>query len=116
MMIEKTAITIPDDVRATFIAFDDDYLADVLRVWNCDNQDWHDGITTIFRFETDDLLVWSVQGGLRATRGAVDTQSFELGPLVGASGDSCIAWRSDSSFSSLIGRAALSATLLESFV
>ena len=41
-MTEETAITIPDDVRAAFMAFDDDYLADVLRLWDCDLKCWHD--------------------------------------------------------------------------
>lgn len=107
---------ISNDVVRIFEEFDSDCLADVLRIWDCDSQEWHDGATTIFRFETDDLLVWNVQGGLRAERGAVDTQSFQLRSLVGTSEDSCFAWRSDSSFANLIGRAALSATLLESFV
>ena len=39
-MTEETAITIPDDMRAAFMAFDDDYLADVLRLWDCDLGDW----------------------------------------------------------------------------
>lgn len=41
-MTEETAITIPDDVRAAFMAFDDDYLADVLRLWDYDLKCWHD--------------------------------------------------------------------------
>ncbi|WP_251213061.1 hypothetical protein [Adlercreutzia murintestinalis] len=107
---------ISNEVVELFEEFDDDYLADVFRVWDCDAQNWQNGTTVVFRFENDDLLVWNVMGGLKAKRGAVDTQKFQLGALIGASEESCIAWRSDSSFADLIGRAALSATLLESFV
>lgn len=107
---------ISNEVKELFEGFDGDYLADVLRVWDCDNQDWFDSTTTVFRFESDDLLVWNVMGGLRAERGAVDTQSFQLGSLIGVTEDFCVAWRSDPSFADLIGRAALSTTLLESFV
>lgn len=107
---------ISNEVVELFEEFDDDYLADVFRVWNCDAQDWHDGTTTLFRFENDDLLVWNEMGGLKAKRGAVDTESFPLRPLIGANEESCITWRSDSSFADLIGRVALSATLLGLFV
>lgn len=47
-MTEETAITIPDDVRTAFMAFDDDYLAAVLRLWDCDLRDWCDPVATIF--------------------------------------------------------------------
>lgn len=107
---------ISNEVADLFAQFDDDVLADVLRLWDCNAQDWADCTTTVFRFENDDLLVWNVMGGLKAKRGAVDTQSFQLDSLIGVSEDRCVAWRSDSSFAELIGRAALSATLLESFV
>ena len=107
---------ISNEVVELFEEFDGDCLADVLRVWDCDNQGWLDGTTTVFRFESDDLLVWNVMGGLRAERGAVDTQTFQLGSLIGVVEESCVAWRPDSSFGGLIGRAALSATLLESFI
>lgn len=104
------------EVIELFEGFDNDCLADVLRVWDCDNQDWFDGTTTVFRFESDDLLVWNVMGGLKAERGAVDTQSFCHAPLFGIADDRCVSWRPDPSFADLIGRTALSTVLLESFV
>lgn len=107
---------ISNGVAELFAQFDGDILADVLRLWDCDAQDWLDGTTTVFRFENDDLLVWNFMGGLKAKRGAVDTQSFQLGSLIGVTEDNCVAWRPDPSFADLIGRATLSATLLESFV
>ena len=106
---------ISNEVVELFKEFDGDYLADVLRVWDCDKQDWLDGATTFFRFESDDLLVWNVIGCLRAKRGAVDAQSFQLAELIGVNEESCIVWRSDLSFSGCIGRTSLSATLLDSF-
>lgn len=107
---------INNEVVELFEEFDNDRLADVFRIWNCDSQDWADGAVAVFRFESDDLLVWNVMGGLRARRGPVDTQTFQLATLVGSSEDNCLVWRSDPSFTELIGRATLSATLLDSFV
>lgn len=107
---------ISNEVADLFAQFDDDILADVLRLWDCDAQDWADGTTAVFRFENDDLLVWSVKGELKAVLGAVNTQSFCLGSLLDIADDQCISWRPDPSFADQIGRAARSATLLESFV
>lgn len=114
-MSNEVLAFISSEVVELFEEFDGDYLADVLRAWDCDKQDWLDGTTTVFRFESDDLLVWNVMGGLRAKRGAVDTQSFQQGSLIGVAEDRCVAWRPDSSYAYLIGRTALSAVLLESF-
>lgn len=73
---------ISNEIVELFEEFDDDFLADVFRVWDCDTQDWYDGTTTVFRFEGDDLLVWNEMGGLKAMRGAVDTQVFSLGSIL----------------------------------
>ena len=102
---------ISNEVVELFEEFDDDYLADVFRVWDCDAQDWHNGTTTVFRFENDDLLVWSEMGGLKAERGAVDTQAPIEEPL-----NACLVWRADPAFSEEIGNRRLCSTLLESFV
>lgn len=107
-MTEETAITIPDDVRAAFLAFDDDYLADVFRVWNCDTQNWFDSTTAIFRFENDDLLVWCEMGYLKAKQGAVGTQN-----AIEAESEDCLIWMPDPTFSDLFGEKVLSSTLLE---
>lgn len=115
-MDSRTEIRIDDATKSVFEEFDNDSPADVLRPWDCDAQDWIDGTTTVFRFESDDLFVQNVMGGLDAKRGAIDTQSVQLDLLEGVSDESCITWRSDPSFSDLIGRVALSATLIETFV
>lgn len=109
-MTEETTIAIPDDVRAALMAFDDDYLADVFRVWNCDTQNWFDSTTAIFRFEKDDLLVWCEMGSLRAKQGAVLTQN-----IIEAESESCLIWMTDPNFSDLFGERDLSSTLLEHF-
>lgn len=107
-MTEETAITIPDDVRAAFEAFDDDYLAEVLRPWDCDLKVWHDAYTILFRFETDDIVVWSEDGILGCKRGAVDTNDSAdlLRECKKASidVDACLCWLRDDSYSRLIGR------------
>ncbi len=111
---------ISNDVADLFAQFDGDILADVLRLWDCDAQDWIDGTTTVFRFENDDLLVWNEMGGLRARKGAVDTAAFnqsaipELQTSQGK-GD-CLAWRPDFSFASYLGESELGQTLLDTFV
>lgn len=107
-MTEDTAIPIPDDVCTAFMAFDDDYLADVFRVWNCETQNWFDSTTAIFRFENDDLLVWCEVGCLKAKQGAVATQN-----TIEAESEDCLIWMSDPAFSDLFGEKALSSTLLE---
>jgi len=107
---------ISNEVVALFEEFDGDYLADVFRVWDCDAQDWYDGTTTVFRFEGDDLLAWNEMGGLRAKRGAVDTQLFDDSIIAPGVKGACLAWRIDASFEDLIGRTALSTVLLESFM
>lgn len=106
---------ISNEVVGLFEEFDGDYLADVIRLWDCDTQDWYDNTTAVFRFESDDLFVWNEMGGLKVKRGPVDTQVFQQESLVGMPEDSCVVWRPDKSFANLIGRAALSAILLESF-
>lgn len=110
-MTEVTAITIPDDVRAAIMAFDDDYLADVFRVWNCDTQNWFDRTTAIFRFENDDLLVWREMGCLKVKQGAVATQN-----AIEAQSESCLIWMSDPTFTDLFGKKGLSSDLLGHFL
>ena len=108
MMTGENSITFPDDVRTAFAAFDDDYLADVFRVWNCDTQNWFDSTTTVFRFENDDLLVWCELDCLKAKQGAVGTQT-----AIEADSEDCLIWISDQTFADLFGEKALSSTLLE---
>lgn len=109
-MSNEVLTYIPNNVVELFEAFDDDYLADVLRVWDCDAQGWFDPFTTVFRFESDDLLVWNDAGMLRCRQGAVDTNSINcLAPDVldiAAMTDFCLCWITDKAFSSLIGEKA----------
>lgn len=116
-MAEETEITIPDDVRAAFMAFDDDYLADVLRLWDCDLRDWHDPVVVIFRFESDDILVWREMNTLRCQKGAVDATiaRSSIPEIVEASIDidACLCWLPDDSYSDFIGFTVIAHDLLQ---
>lgn len=116
-MTEETAMTIPDDVRAALMEFDDDYLADVLRLWNCDLRGWHDPVAVIFRFESNDILFWREMNTLRCQKGAVDTTTTRssIPEKVEASIDidTCLCWLSDDSYSDFIGFAVTAHDLLQ---
>lgn len=105
---------ISNEVVELFEGFDGDYLADVLRVWDCDAQDWFDDMTAIFRFETDDLLVWCEAGTIMAVRGAVETRVFDLWDLVDDD-DRCLSWRYDPMFGDLVGSTHSSRRIVRSF-
>ena len=116
-MTEETAITIPVDVRAAFMAFDDDYLADVLRLWDCDLKCWHDPYMIVFRFESDDILVWREMNTLRCQKGAVDAMAarYSIPEKVeaGIDVDACLCWLPDDSFSGFIGLTGITHDLLQ---
>ena len=106
-MTEETAITIPDDVRAALMAFDDDYLADVLRLWDCDLKRWHDPYMIVFRFESDDIFFWNEKGSLKSRRGAVgteivDAERYQL--TLDPNNRNCLSWIKDHRFSHLLGK------------
>lgn len=118
-MTEVTATTIPDDMRTAFMAFDEDYLADVLRLWDCDFKCWHDSHATIFRFESDDVMVWLDEKVLMCCHGAFDNE-VSLGCLphrvkAGIDMDSCLCWLRDKHYDELIGSTHVSFDLLERF-
>ena len=106
-MTEETAITIPDDVRAAFVTFDDDYLADVLRLWNCDLKCWYEPCMIVLRFENDDVLIWQEANTMRCQKGAVDTTiigsdiSENTEEIVDE--DACLCWIGDTIYSRFIG-------------
>ena len=116
-MTEETAITIPDDVRAAFMAFDDDYLADVLRLWDCDLKCWHDPSLFVFRFENDDVLVWQTTGTMKCKVGAVDTTtarcSFPENIEASIDRNACLCWLSDSSYRDYIGLTEITHALIQ---
>lgn len=118
-MTEETAITIPEDVRAAFMALEDDYLADVLRLWDCELKCWHDPMVMIFRFESDDVLVWHEDSTLRCWRGAInDCGTSSLVPdgiEIAIDRSACLCWISDKSYNALIGETTASQRLLSSF-
>lgn len=114
-MTEETAITIPDDVRAAFMAFDGDYLADVFRLWDCDLKRWHDTCMVVFRFESDDVLFWSEKGSLKSRQGAIDTEvvdSEQCQLALDPNNSNCLSWITDHRFSYLLGRKSTAKMLL----
>lgn len=117
-MNEEALIFIPNDAIATIKAFDNDYLAEVLRLWDCYRNDWHDPCTIIFRFESDDILVWNEQGSLRGKVGAVAESNLETSTpdVIKASieTDTCLCWLHDRSYSKLIGSTNVCNYLLDS--
>lgn len=119
-MTEEIAITIPYDVRAALGVFDDDYLADVLRLWDCDLRDWHDSHATIFRFESDDVMVWLEDSVLMCSQGAFDND-VSLGFIshkvkTGTDEDTCQCWLRDKHYNDLVGSTHVSFVLLDRFV
>lgn len=119
-MTEEIAITIPDDVRDAFMAFNDDYLADVLRLWDCDLKCWHDPYMIVFRFESEDVMVWCESSVLRHCAGAVDTSALAgtipKAVMTGIDSDACLCWLRDTRFNSYIGSAGTSSNLLTSIM
>ncbi len=117
-MNEKALIFIPDDIFVAIKAFDNDYLAEVLRLWNCDLGDWHDPCTMIFRFESNDILVWNEQSFLRGKVGAVVESNLETSTpdAIKASieTDTCLCWLHDRSYNKLIGSTNVCNYLLDS--
>lgn len=116
-MTEETSIAIPDDVRAAFMAFDDDYLADVLRLWNCDLKCWYEPCMIVFRFESDDMFIWIEKGSLKSRRGAMNTEIVDPEQCqltLDPNNSNCLAWITDHSFSHLLGRRSKAKKLLKS--
>lgn len=119
-MIEETDITIPDDVRAALMACDDDYLADVLRLWDCDLKCWHEPCMIVFRFEHEDIMVWNENGTIKYRLGSVDTNSTEsaLLNMVNASvvRDTCLCWLRDDRCAANVGATGTAAFCLTMIV
>ncbi len=110
-------VLVPKSVMEALQCFDDDLLADVLRLWDCNQQEWVSCLPTVFRFERDDLLVWHEKGTLRCRTGAIDTHDAHDLPLPmdadTLDADLCLTWRSDRTFADLIGCSHIGAQLLE---
>lgn len=116
-MTEETPITIPDDVRSAFMAFDDDYLADVLRLWDCDLREWCDPFAMVFRFESDDLLIWRELNTMRCKKGAVDATttrgSIPENAEASIDVDACLCWLPDGTYNDFIGLTRITHDLLQ---
>lgn len=110
-------IHIPDETLAVFEEFEQDYLADVFRIWDCYAQDWADPFVTLFRFESDDVLVWCDNGRLHYRIGPIDTNTtarqIPVSFDIENADTSCLAWVSDPGFSDYLGQQSNAQNLLQ---
>ena len=109
---------ISNEVANLCAEFDDDFLAEVFRIWDCDTQCWLHNSPILLRFENDDLLIWIEKGRLAANRGSVNTANamlFISDPDGINAADVCLTWRVDHSWDYLAGETHLSWILLNSF-
>lgn len=114
-MSNEVLMHIPEETVNAIREFNDDYLADVLRPWDCYKQTWYDNFTTVCRFESNDCLVYVDEDGLNYKVGPIDTDAFDdlMAEFIGANTDDvCLCWRHDYHYGCLIGTKGLSADLL----
>lgn len=115
-MSNEVTSGINSEVIALFKEFDDEYLADVLRIWDCDAGEWCDIFTIVYRFENNDLLVWKDSDKLCARIGAVETDSMiNLIPQTSEGirpAEVCLSWRFDRGYDELIGRIGVASEIL----
>ena len=110
---------IPDEMVNAIREFDDDYLADVLRPWDCYKQDWYDNFTTLYRFESNDYLVYEDKEGINYKVAPIDTSSFDesLLKLIGTNeSEACLCWRYDKKAKDFIGNAHVATKVLSQFL
>ena len=103
-------------VVALLEELDNDFLADVLRLWDCETQDWYGRYPMVLRFESNDVLLWQDRAEINARTGAVDTSALDvllpnaLDPAL--TRNRCLSWRFASDYANLIGEKGLSTKLL----
>ena len=110
-------LSIPNETIKLFKEFDQDYLADVLSIWDCDTQNWFGSCITVFRFENDDLLIWNEIGSLKAKKGPVDTSKLDYSCFQELRKAffkrACLCWRANSIFGNYLGKTGLELKLLD---
>lgn len=74
-----------------------DWVADVLRQWNCYEQDWVQGAPVLVRFERTDALIDEASVILKE-------ESGQNGGVGSALEDAAQCWRVDPGLGSLVGR------------
>lgn len=82
-----------------------DYLADVFRVWDCNEQHWIDSSPVLLRFEEEDVLAWKEDGRVVMRTGPVSTRSDPSGafPAHPQGRWDCTCWLHDDEYDGLIG-------------
>lgn len=105
-MSDEVQIHIPEEMGDAIREFDNVYLADVLRLWDCYKQAWHDNYTMVCRFENNDYLVYVDANGLNCKVGPIDTSEIDdsLLELIGVNAnEACLCWRHDDRYNRFIG-------------
>ena len=92
--------------------FDDDYLADVFRIWDYDAQDWCGNYPILFRFEKNDLILRNNAGEFSARTGSIDTID-STGAMRETAEKKGVCWRRDSAWSGAIGMTSATHLILE---
>lgn len=86
----------------------EDYLADVISVWDCYGGCWRKGAPVILRFESQDVWVDADAGvafALRTKGGSiVSGNAVERDFATDASEDDCLAWRTVPGLGAIVGR------------
>lgn len=114
-MSEENQIHIPETLSVAIHGLDDDYLADVLRPWDCYAQDWAARQILLCRFESNDLLIYPSPSGLNYRIGPIDTATFDasMTELIDADPNTtCLCWRHDGEFRDAIGNKDAGAVIL----
>lgn len=103
--------SIPEDLEIAYQLFAEDYLADVLRPWDCYAQDWHNDHTILYRFEKNDLLIYKSNHQTFYRIGPIDTSTFgqEMLSIIGINewDAVCLSWNYADDLKKLIGRKGL---------
>ena len=87
---------ISDEALTVLELPEEDYLADVFRLWDCYTQEWIEPAAVLLRFESDDVLIWSDNEARQCKIGPVDAYHitnedlFRLG--FNAEDNPCLAW------------------------
>ena len=111
-MSNETLPFIDNESEVLFEELDKDCLADVFRIWDCDEKEWHDAYPIVFRFENNDLLLSSVEGSVAITAGIVDTADPESAARE-IDGNRCLCWQRDCTWSRFIGRTGVLRLILD---
>lgn len=105
-------------VKASLAQLKQDCLADVFRLWDCFEQGWITEHVFLFRFESDNLLIWEEEETFQALKGPVSTTEVFVPrglQIESFDSQSCLCWRFDDSWNEKIGSMITVSDLLSCF-